>query len=370
LISLTGFAGAVLNSYGYFAVPALTPVLLNVVLIGAAVWISPMLNEPALALAWGVILAGLLQLMFQLPFLAHLKLFVCPRLNWSHPGVSKVIKLMLPVLFSVSIGQIGLLLDTILATSLEGDGAVSWLYYSDRLLELPLGIFGVAIATVILPTLSRQHSTGQAEVFDDTLNWGLRVLTILGLPAMAALLVLAEPLVITLYQRGQFGPDSVAPTVGSLRSFSLGLLAFMWVKVLASAYFSRKDTKTPVRYGVIALVSNMVLNLLLIFPLGHIGLALATAMSAWVNTGLLCYGLMREKVLHFNYSWLKFSIQCVTALVGMILLLCWQLDTVENWLAWDELQRVLQLAWLVVSGAVTYSVLLLLTGFRPKHLYP
>ncbi len=367
LISLTGFAGAILNSYGHFAAPALTPVILNLVLIGSALLLSPWFSEPALALAWGVLLAGLLQLMFQLPFLTHLKLMPRPRLKGDHPGVKRVITLMLPVMFSVSVGQINLLLDTVLATSIEGDGSVSWLYYSDRLMELPLGIIGIAIATVILPSLSRIHSQGDAARFERTLDWGLRCILVMGLPASVALVVLAHPLIITLYQRGEFGADSVSPTALSLQAYALGLLAFMAIKVLASAYFSRQDTKTPVRYGIIAMVSNMVLNLILLVPLAHVGLALATSISAFINAGLLWWGLHRGAGIAMVPGWgrlllrVGFALLCMVAVLGLLA----RPDAV--WIAWPDLQRVVWLGLVCVAGGFSYLLALWLAGVRLAH---
>jgi len=367
LISLTGFAGAVLNSYGHFAAPALTPVILNVVLIGSALLLGPLFSEPAMALAWGVLMAGGLQLMFQLPFLAHLKLVPRPRFEGRHPGVKQVLSLMLPVMFSVSVGQINLMLDTILATSIEGDGSVSWLYYSDRLMELPLGIIGIAIATVILPTLSRIHSRGDTVEFGRTLDWGLRCIVVMGLPASVALVSLAHPLIITLYQRGEFGVDSVVPTAQSLQAYSLGLLAFMAIKVLASAYFSRQDTRTPVRYGVIAMVSNMVLNLILLIPLAHVGLALATSISAFINAGLLWWGLHRQGGVDARAGWPLLMLRVGAALLCMLLVLSLLSRPDAVWIAWTDLQRVGWLALVCAAGGLSYLVALWLAGLRLAH---
>lgn len=369
LISLTGFAGAILNSYGRFAVPALTPVFLNLTLIGSALLLSPYFAEPTLALAWGVLLAGGIQLMFQLPFLAHLRLVPRPRLSRSHEGVRRVLTLMLPVMFSVSVGQISLLLDTVLATAIEGDGSVSWLYYSDRLMELPLGIFGIAIATVILPTLSRIFSSGDSARFSTTLEWGLRTLLVVGVPASLALILLAEPLVITLYQRGEFGPDSVLPTARSLQAYSLGLLAFMLIKVLASAYFSRQDTKTPVRYGVIAMGCNMLFNLILILPLAHVGLALATSLSALLNAGLLLQGLRRQGVLHFSAGWGAYLGRLLLANACLVALLLWGRQEAVQWLQWGDTTRIGALALLCGGGGLGYLLALLLAGVRPAHFH-
>ena len=367
LISLTGFAGAILNSYGHFAVPALTPVILNVVLIATAWLAAPLFTQPAIALAWGVLLAGALQLMFQLPFLAHLRMLPRPRLDMQDAGVKKVIGLMLPVMFSVSVGQINLIVDTALATSIEGDGSVSWLNYTDRLVELPLGIFATAIATVILPALSRLKTSGDDVTFSHTVEWGLRCCLLVGLPACLALLILAEPMVITLYQRGAFGVDAVLPTARSVRALGSGLLAFMAIKILASAYFSRQDMRTPVRCGVIAMVSNIVINLVLIIPMKHVGLALATAISAFINAGLLMHGLVQRRVLVLASEFWSVLIRMLVAnavMVGALLLLQ---QPSQTWLEWNDLSRVLHLLAQFLAGGLVYLAALWVCGLKPNH---
>lgn len=366
LISLTGFAGGVLNSYGRFAVPAVTPVFLNISLITCAIWLSPLFAEPVIAIAWGVIAAGIIQLMFQLPFLGHLQLIPRPRLKPKHEGVSRVITLMIPVMFAVSVGQINLLLDTVLASFIDGDGPVSWLYYADRIMYLPLGVFAVAIATVILPSLSRKHAEDSVDKFKATLDWGLRCIVLIALPATIALITLAEPMVITIYQRGAFSADTVFPTARALQAYALGLLAFMAIKVLASAYFSRQDTKTPVRYGIIAMVSNMVMNLLLILPFAHIGLALATAFSSWVNAGLLLVGLMKLKLFSFNRLFIFLGIRVLLANLVMLLFILVFNETADQWLEWDTITRSGNLAFLCIGGGVCYVLGLLIVGIRPR----
>ncbi|MCF7981873.1 MAG: murein biosynthesis integral membrane protein MurJ, partial [Pseudomonadales bacterium] len=270
-ISLTAFSGSILNSYGRFGIPAFTPVLLNISLICAALFLAPNLNEPVMALGWGVLIAGAAQLLFQLPFLAKLHLLPAPKLHRQHEGVKQILTLMLPALFGVSVSQINLLLDTLLASFLK-TGSVSWLYYSDRLVELPLGVFGIAIATVILPSLSRLHASQSTEKFSQTLDWALRSVCVIGVPAALALFILAEPLIITLFQYGAMTERDVAMAAMSLRAYSFGLFAFMLIKVLAPGYFSRQDTKTPVRIAVWAMLTNMILNLILVWPLQHAGL--------------------------------------------------------------------------------------------------
>jgi len=367
LISLTAFAGSVLNSYGRFAVPAFTPILLNVSLISCAVFMAPLLENPVMALGWGVLIAGSVQLLFQLPFLARLHLLPRPRVDRKHEGVRQIIKLMIPALFGVSVSQINLLLDTVLASFLQ-TGSVSWLYYSDRLVELPLGIFGIAIATVILPSLSRQHVSASAEQFRATLDWALRLVCLLALPAALALFVLAEPLITTLFQYGAMTAQDVEMAAMSLRAYSVGLVAFMLIKVLAPGYYSRQDTKTPVKIGIWAMVANMVMNLILIWPLQHAGLALATSLSAFLNAGLLFVGLYRLGVYRPLPGWGLMALRLVLANAAMVLLILWLGAGSENWAEWTVWQRAWQLAILCVAGGSVYFVMLILSGLRLRHL--
>ena len=281
LISLTGFAGAILNSYDRFIVPAFTPVLLNLSLIGFALFATPFFSQPVYALAWAVLFAGVLQWLFQLPFLAKIDRLPKPKWDLKHAGVKKILILMVPAIFGVSVSQINLLLDTVLASFLP-TGSVSWLYYSDRLAELPLGVFGIAIATVILPGLSRLQlqnlsaesagaNDGSAARFRATLNWALRCITLVAIPATAALIVLAAPILFTLFQYQAMTAADVAMSTYSLRAYALGLMAFMAIKVLATGFYAQQDMKTPVRIGIIAMVSNMVLNLIFVLILHPIG---------------------------------------------------------------------------------------------------
>lgn len=372
LISLTGFAGAILNSYDRFAVPAVTPALLNIVLITAALVAAPMFEEPAFALAWGVLIAGCVQLVFQLPFLAQMNLMPCPIVDWKDESVRKVLKLMAPAMFGVSVSQINLLLDTVLATFLPS-GSISWLYFSDRLMELPLGVFGVGIATVILPNLSRLHAKG-AEQFSDTIDWALRMVLLIALPAAFSLIILAEPLLFTLFQYGKYLPSDVEMASYSLQAYAIGLCAFMLIKVLVSGFFSRKDMKTPVRIGIIAMVTNMGLNFIFVLPLhfvwkiGHVGLALATAASAFINAGLLYKRLRQEDVFVPSAGWGRFAFQALVAnisLVGVLLILSAILPEFVS-LSWWE--RSLNLAVFVILGLLSYAIGLFATGLRPRHL--
>ncbi len=365
-ICMTAFSGSVLNSYGRFAVPSFTPVFLNISLIGAALFLTPMMTTPVMGLAWGVLLAGVVQFGFQLPFLWREGLLVKPSINFKHPGVKQVMQLMLPALLGVSVGQINLLLDTVLASFLE-TGSLSWLYYSDRLLELPLALFGITIATVILPSLSRQQVSEQA-AFSDTLGWAVKMVCLIGVPASLALVVLSESLITTLFYQGAMTPRDVTMAGYSLGAYGIGLLGHMLVKVLAPGYFSRKDMKTPVRYGIVALVANMVLNLALVWHFKHAGLALATSLSAFLNAGLLWYGLSRSNVFKLPKGWWKFLLQILIAnlILGAFLMVVPPLQS-----EWLEMQFWVRFGWMIGIcglGVLVYGLALLITGLRYRDI--
>ena len=373
LISLTGFAGAILNSYQRFAIPALTPVLLNLCLIASALWFAPHFEEPVVALALGVLVAGFAQLLFQVPALAGIGLVPRPRWAPQHEGVKRILLLMVPALFGVSVSQINLLLDTVLA-SLLPTGSVSWLYYSDRLTELPLGVFAIAIATVILPTLSGQRARADDPAFANTLAWAIRSVLLIAIPATLALAVLAEPVLATLFQYGAFSEGDRMMAAASLRAYTLGLGAFMLIKVLAPGFYAREDMRTPVRIGIIAMGANMILNVAFVFPLmwwfnlGHVGLALATSVSAWLNAVLLFRGLRREAVLPENLLLVKWIMQIGVASAAMILVLLWMMPEGALWAGWSWWQRAIQLGVLCVSGLVVFAASLLLSGVRSADL--
>jgi len=376
LISLTGLSAGILNSYDRFAIPAFTPVWLNVCLIGAALAGAAWFTEPAYALAWGVLVAGVVQLLFQIPFLMGVQLLPKPVLDWHYDGVKRILKLMAPAIFGVSVSQINLLLDTVIASFLP-TGSVSWLYYSDRLAELPLGVFGVALATVILPNLSRQHTAASAETFAATLDWAIRMVLLVAVPASLALAVLAEPILTTLFYDGrQIDARDIAMSSLSLRAYTLGLAAFMLIKVLAPGYFARQDMATPVRIGVIALVSNMVMNIALVVPLhhywqvGHVGLALATSLAAFINSYLLYRGLRRGGVYHPQPGWRRFAARLALASLVMVAVLMVLLGQFDNWLGWSVMARVWRLALTCLVGGGVYLLVLVAMGMRLRHLRP
>ncbi len=366
-ISLTAFAAGILNTYGRFAVPAFTPVLLNVSLIFAALVLAPYFEQPIMALAWGVFIAGAAQLLFQLPFLLKIKMLPRPRRGADVEGVKRIKKLMLPAVFGSSVAQINLLIDTLIASFLV-TGSISWLYYSDRLVEFPLGLFGVALATVILPKLSQEHTLASNEEFSNTLNWALTWVLIIALPSTAGLMLLSEEMLLTLFQYGQFSMHDVTMAGQSLLAYSLGLGGFIVVKVLASGFYSRQDTKTPVKVAVIAMVTNMILNVILVFPLAHAGLALATSLSAWLNAGLLFYLLKKQDIFRAQSGWLLMFVRVALATLVMSLVLWILVPALEQWvaMAWYERGATLML-WLFV-GMLSYVVTLLALGLRRRHV--
>ncbi len=373
LISMTGFCGAILNSYGRFAVPAFTPVFLNLSLIFAATVASPWFDEPVFALAWGVFFAGIIQLLFQLPSLYRLDLVPRPVFDGKDEGVRRILKLMIPALFGVSVSQINLLLDTVLASFLP-TGSVSWLYYSDRLAELPLGVFGIAIATVILPNLSAHRAAAREDQFASTLDWAMRSVLLIGLPAALALILLAEPILITLFQYGALTPTDVDMASLSLRAYSLGLIAFMLIKILAPGYYARKDTATPVKIGIIAMAANMVMNLAFVLPLlwyfnvGHVGLALATSASAWLNAGLLLRGLLKQGVFTWQPGWGAYILRLFAATSAMTAAVLLLGEGADVWLDWSWQRRSLEILLVCGAGIAAYLLAHVLCGTRMRHL--
>ncbi len=366
-ISLTALAGGILNTWGKFGIPAFTPVLLNFSLIICAIYLAPMLEEPVMALAWGVLIAGIVQLLFQIPFLMRLKLLPKPIPNRHYEGVKRIINLMIPVLFAVSVTQINLMVAMWIASFLEV-GSISWLYYSERLMEFPQGVFGVALATVILPDLARLYAEKSSEKFSQMLDWALRWVILITIPATLGLIVLAGPLLTTIFQYGEFTALDVEKTTQSLMAYALGLSGFVMIKVFASGYFSRQDTKTPVKIGIVAMVSNIILSLLLVTPLAHAGLALATSLASFVNAGLLFYFLRKRDVFQFQKGWSLFLVRVVLACTLMSAVLHYLVPPVQIWLHWEITNRALYLAQWIIVGMFIYAAVLWLSGLRFRHM--
>jgi len=366
-ISLVALAAGILNTYGRFGAAAFTPVLLNVCLIGAALWLAPRLDRPVVGLAWGVFIAGAAQLLFQIPFLQRLGMLPRPRFGALHDGVKRVLRLMLPAIFGVSVAQVNLLINTVLASFLV-TGSVSWLYYADRLMEFPLGVFGIALATVILPSLSEKHAAASREDFSHLLDWGLRWVFIIGVPASAALVVLAGPMLATLFHFGAFSAHDVQMSAQALVAFSAGLLGFTLVKVLAPGFYARQDTRTPMRIGVVALCVNIVFSLILVFPLAHTGLAAAISIAAFVNAALLFRGLYQGGVYRALPGWLAFFLRVGAATAIMAAAIIWGTYGLDTWLTAAPLARASRLAFWILAGTIVYGAVLLLVGMRPSHL--
>jgi putative peptidoglycan lipid II flippase len=366
MVSLTAMAGAALNTYGYFGVPAFTPVLLNISMILAALYLCPMLPVPVLGLAWGVFIAGVVQLLFQIPFLYQRGLLVKPKLKRNDPGVKKVLKLMVPALFGVSIAQLNLMVDSIFASFLKV-GSVSWLYYTDRLADFPLGVFGVAIATVILPHLSRKHADQSLEQYSKALDWGLRTILLIGVPAGLGLALYAMPLVASCFGYGKFSVNDILQTEKSLFTMALGIPAFMMVKVLASGFYARQDISTPVKIGALSMVVNTVLCSLLIWHFEHAGLTLASALAGYVNCGVLLALLIKRGVFKPSPGWIRYSMQLFCSNFVVAVYLKTTANTVSYWLSFSGLQRLSLVLAHISLVVILYVLVLGLTGVRPSQ---
>jgi len=393
-ISLASLAGGILNTYGKFAVPALSPVLMNLSMIAAALVFSRFFAEPVIALAWGVFVAGLLQLAVQLPSLARMGLLPRPRWGAMDAGVRRIMRLMVPTLFGASVVQVNLLINTIVASFLIG-GSVTWLYYSDRLLEFPLGMFGVAIGTVILPHLSGRHASTDPEGFSKALDWGFRLCLMIGVPACLGLILCAEPLVAALFQHGAFTPADTRMTELSLIAQATAIPAFLLVKVLAPAFYARQDTKTPVKAALGAVIGNAVFTVLLMFaflhftdvgqaalasaggdvlmalgraPGAHAALALAIGLAGWLNAGQLWWYLRRAAVYAVQPGWGRFLRQLLVAAVVMVAVVLAILSVWDGWTVWPWWERLWRLLAMVGAGGVAYVAALAAQGIRPADL--
>jgi len=362
-IALTALAGGILNTWSRFAVPAFTPVLLNLSFIGFALLAAPWFDPPIMALAWAVFVGGALQIAFQLPFLARIGMLPRPRLNLRDEGVRRVLRQMAPALFGVSVGQISLLINNIFASFLIS-GSVTWLYFADRLMEFPSGLLGVALGTVLLPSLARSHAERSTQAYSALLDWGLRLTLLLAVPAAAALALLAVPLVTTLFHYGAFTEMDVINTRDAVIAYSVGLVGLIAVKVLAPGFYARQDIRTPVKIAVVTLVVTQLLNFVLVWELRHAGLALSISIGACLNAGLLLRGLRRNAIYQPQPGWGVFVLKLVLAVYVMGAVLWVLCGNAESWLSASALERVARLGLLVVAGAVAYFGTLWLSGFR------
>ncbi|HNZ56615.1 MAG TPA: murein biosynthesis integral membrane protein MurJ [Methylophilaceae bacterium] len=365
-ISLVSMAGGVLNTYNKFSIPAFTPVWLNVAMIAAVLFFADYFAEPIKVLAWAVFVGGALQLAFQVPFLKQIGLL--PKLDFTHDeGVWRILKLMGPAVLGVSVAQISLILNTIFASFLK-TGSVSWLYYADRLMEFPTGVLGVALGTILLPSLSKAFASKDENEYRQLMDWGLRLTFLLAAPAAVALAVLATPLVCALFFYGKFTANDVAMTEQALIAYSVGLLGLILVKILAPGFYARQNVKTPVKIAIFTLALTQVMNVLFVFVLDlrHAGLALAIGLGACANASLLYYYLRQTDVFQPQAGWRVFLFKLAAALAVMGLVLYFAMGDTASWLGYSVLERIGYLAGLVLLGAISYFVALYTLGFRPK----
>lgn len=366
-ISLTAFAGGILNTYGRFAVPAITPTLLNISLIACTLLLATRLPDPIFALAWGVLLGGILQLALQIPFLMREKLIPRPRLGFNNPGVRKLLKLIAPLTYGASITQINLMISTIFASYLV-TGSVSWLYYADRLMQFPLGIFGVALATVTLPYLSRKHAAQDSHSYGMILDWAIKVSLLIALPAAIALWLLSTPILTALFQYREFTAHDVAQSAAALNMYTIGLVAFILQKLFAVSCYAKQDMKGPVIIATFTLIFNLILSYVLMQTMAHVGLALATSASALIGAALLFIRLIRHHQVELENDWLLYIVRIVIANASMGAVLYGINLWVGDWGALTLSSRALFLLLSISSGIVTYALMLLLLGFRPRQL--
>ena len=369
-ISLTALAGGILNTYGNFGPPAFTPVILNIVLIAAAILISPILDDPVMALAYGVFIAGFLQLLFQLPFLSKIRLLPKPKWAPHHEGVKRAFKLMVPALFGSSAAKINVLIGGIIASMLPV-GSISYLYFSDRLMEFPLGIFSIALGTVTLPYLASLWAKNNKQAFMQTLDWSLKLAFLIIIPAAIGLFFLAEPLVTSLFFGGVFDEYAVRMTALALKAYSIGLVGFSFVKILAPAYFAREDTKTPVRIAILSLVINLILSIFFASYMTfnkidgpHVGLAIATSIAAIFNSALLYFGLRKSQILKHSDDWPIFLIRVTISCFIMIIMLNYFDKPLDWWTGADFSKRIFWLTLSIILGAATYFFTMLILGTK------
>ena len=367
LISLSSFVGSILNTYSRFSVPAFTPVLLNVSFIVFAVFLVPYFHPPVMALGWAVLAGGVLQLAFQLPWLYRLGFFRLPRLRFGDAAVNRVMKQMLPSVIGSSVAQISLVINTLFASFLAA-GSVSWMYYADRLMELPSGVIGAAMGTVLLPTLSRHAASGNRQEFSALLDWGLRLSLVLIVPAAAGLAVLGFPLVATLFMYREFTPHDAQMTQYALAAYAIGLPAMIMPRILASGFYAQKNVKTPTKIAIISLSCTQIFNLLLVWHLQHVGLSLAIALGAWVNALLLFTMLRLHELYTPKAGWRGFLLRVLAATAAMAAAL-WLAQSLlaADWTAMRGMRRALLLLGLVALGAAAYFTALRAMGMRIRE---
>lgn len=365
LISLASLAGAILNTWNRFSVPAFAPTLLNISMIGFALFGAPYFHPPVLALAWAVTVGGILQLVYQLPHLKKIGMLVLPRISFRDAGAMRVMKQMGPAILGVSVSQISLIINTIFASFLVS-GSVSWMYYADRLMEFPSGVLGVALGTILLPSLSRSFASGNHDEYCRLMDWGLRLCFLLALPSAVALGILAKPLTVSLFQYGKFTPFDAQMTQRALIAYSVGLMGLIVVKVLAPGFYSRQNIKTPVKIAIVTLVMTQLMNLAFIGPLKHAGLSLSIGLAACLNASLLYWQLRKQNIFTPQAGWGRFLTRLIIAVLVMTAALFGMLYVMPDWAQGNMAHRLIRLMVVVVVGVVAYFATLALLGFRVK----
>jgi len=364
-ISLVALSAGILNTWNRFAVPAITPALLNVAFIVGAAFFAEHFDPPVLVLAWAVFVGGLLQLALQIPFLVKMRLLPRWRLDFSHPGLRRVLLLMAPAAFGVSVSQVSLLLNQIFASFLP-TGSVSWLYYADRLMELPAGVLGVAVGTILLPSLSKYHAAANTTEYSKLLDWGLRITVLLAVPSAVALAVLALPLIAMLFHYGRFSAEDAWMTRQALVAYSLGLVGMILVKILAPGFYARQNVATPVKIGILTLVATQLMNLFLVGPLRHAGLALAIGLGACLNALLLYFMLKRARIYLPQPGWPVFILKILASVAFMAIVLFTTMGEARWWLQAGWQLKVPAILGLVLLGTAAYAGCLFAFGFRPR----
>ncbi|CUR53846.1 Lipid II flippase MurJ [Serratia symbiotica] len=367
-ISLASFAGAVLSIWNYFSISAFSPILLNLSIIGFTLFATPYFYPKVLALAWAVIVGGILQLICQFFYLYKINMLVFPRIIWKDIGVCRVIHQMIPAIFGVSISQISLIINTIFSSFLES-GAISWIYYADRLIEFPSGVLGVTLGTILLPLLSKSYIQGNKNEYSLLIDWGLRLCFLLTLPSAIAFILLSKPLIFSLFQYGKFSIFDSEMTQQILSVYSIGLIGFILVKVLLPGFYSRQDIKTPLKISLITLIITQIMNLIFINSLKHIGLALSISLSAYINSALLYWQLRYQKIFKPQPGWVIFFIKIGFAVFVMSLVLFFLIWMMPLWINGNMLERLLRLLLVIIIGAISYFIVLISLGFRLRDFF-
>ncbi|MDC3386243.1 murein biosynthesis integral membrane protein MurJ [Gammaproteobacteria bacterium] len=373
-ICLTAVLSSILNCYEKFSMPAFTPVIVNITLILSILFFSDNFDEPVYALAWGLIFGGFIQVVFLLYPLIKMGLFPKISFNKKHPGIKKIKELMLPMILGSSVTQINLIFDTIIASFLI-TGSIGWLYMSDRFIELPLALFGISIATVLLPKLSEYYNKSDCRSYNATFNWGLKIGIIISLPTSIGLILLAEPILITLLQYREFSVHDVNMTAIGMIAFAIGLPGMIGAKILITNFYSRKNTKYPVRAAVIAVICNFLLNIIFVIYLiksefdgAHAGLALATSISAYINFFLLFKTALKTKIIEIDLSIKKIFIKSMIASIIMATFILYFDLNLNTWINLNLVGRLSNLFFIITSSIILYLVLLVMFGIFPKKL--